>query len=186
MANQDHSNGITVALVVRPHGIRGEVACEILTDFPDRLKTLKSVELWDGKRPSRRVAVRKCWLSHSRGGQAIFHFEGVDSMDAAKKLVGYEVQVRHDERVTLPADSHYISDLVGCKVVERGGAEVGVVKDVQTTGETIIGTPILEVAATDGSELLIPLAQDICVNVDTARRVIEVVLPEGLLDVNRT
>jgi 16S rRNA processing protein RimM len=107
-------------------------------------------------------------------------------MDAAKKLVGYEVQVQHDERVTLPADSHYISDLVGCKVVERGGAEVGVVKDVQTTGETIIGTPILEVAATDGSELLIPLAQDICVNVDTARRVIEVVLPEGLLDVNRT
>jgi 16S rRNA processing protein RimM len=71
-------------------------------------------------------------------------------------------------------------------VVERGGVEVGVVKHVQTTGKIIVGTPILEVAATDGSELLIPLAQDICVNVDTAKRVIEVVLPEGLLEVNRT
>jgi 16S rRNA processing protein RimM len=186
MENQDKSNGITVALVVRPHGIRGEVACEILTDFPDRLKTLKSVELWDGKRPTRKVAVRKCWLSHSRGGQAIFHFEGVDSMDAAKKLVGYEVQVRRDERVKLPTASHYISDLVGCKVVEQGGREIGVVKDVEATGETVVGTPILEVTAADGSELLIPLAQDICVGIDTDKRVIEVALPEGLLDINRS
>jgi 16S rRNA processing protein RimM len=185
MANQDQSGGITVALVVRPHGVRGEVACDILTDFPDRLKTLKSVDLWDGKRPPRRVVVRKCWLSHSRGGQAIFHFEGVDSMDAAKRLVGSEVQVQRDDRVKLPTGSHYVSDLVGCKVVEWGGTEVGVVNDVQTTGETVVGTPILEVTATDGSELLIPLAQDICVGIDIARRVIEVVLPEGLLDVNR-
>jgi len=186
MENQGQSNGVTVALAVRPHGVRGEVACDILTDFPDRLKTLKSVELWDGKRPPRRVAVRKCWLSHSHGGQAIFHFEGVDSMDAAKKLVGCEVQVRRDERVKLPKASHYISDLVGCRVVQRGGGGVGVVKDVQTTGETITGTPNLEVTAADGSEILIPLAQDICVSIDTAARVIEVVLPEGLLDVNRS
>ena len=186
MENQGQSNGVTVALAVRPHGVRGEVACDILTDFPDRLKTLKSVELWDGKRPPRRVAVRKCWLSHSHGGQAIFHFEGVDSMDAAKKLVGCEVQVRRDERVKLPQASHYISDLVGCKVIQRGGGDVGVVKDVQITGETLTGTPNLEVTADDGSEILIPLAQDICVNVDTAARVIEVVLPEGLLDVNRS
>jgi|SRR5580693_542050 16S rRNA processing protein RimM len=186
MENQSQSNGVTVALAVRPHGVRGEIACDILTDFPDRLKTLKSVELWDGKRPPRRVAVRKCWLSHSHGGQAIFYFEGVDSMDAAKKLVGCEVQVRRDERVKLPQTSHYISDLVGCKVVQRGGGELGVVKDVQGIGESVAGTPILEVTATDGSEILIPLAQDICVGIDTAKRVIEVVLPEGLLDVNRS
>jgi 16S rRNA processing protein RimM len=107
-------------------------------------------------------------------------------MDAAKKLVGCEVQVRRDERVKLPQASHYISDLVGCKVIQRGGGDVGVVKDVQITGETLTGTPNLEVTADDGSEILIPLAQDICVNVDTAARVIEVVLPEGLLDVNRS
>jgi 16S rRNA processing protein RimM len=185
MENPEHSNGVTVALVVRPHGIRGEVACEILTDFPDRLKTLKFAELWDGKRAPRRMGVRKCWISHSRGGQAIFHFDGVDSVDAAKKLVGLEVQIPRDQRVKLPAGSHYISDLVGCKVVERGGAEVGVVSDVQSSGEAVVGTPNLEVKCTDGSDLLIPMAADICVAIDTEKRVIEVVLPEGLRDVNR-
>jgi 16S rRNA processing protein RimM len=189
MANPEQSSGVTVALVVRPHGVRGEVACDIYTDFPERLETLKFAELWDsrgdGKNAARRVGVRKCWLSHSHGGQAIFHFDGVDSMDAAKKLVGLEVQVPRDQRVQLPAGSHYISDLVGCKVVERGGAEIGVVSDVQAAGETVVGTPNLEVKCTDGSELLIPLAEDICVAIDTEKRVIEVVLPEGLRDINR-
>lgn len=85
---------ITVARILRPHGLRGEVAAEILTDFPDRLKKLKSAELWDGKSEPKRFAVRSCWLSHSRGGQAIFHFEGSDSMSDAEKLAGLKCKSR--------------------------------------------------------------------------------------------
>ena len=58
-------------------------------------------------------------------------------------------------------------------------------KDVQSIGDTVVGTPVLEVAVPAGDELLIPLAQDICISIDTAKRVIEVVLPEGLRDINR-
>jgi 16S rRNA processing protein RimM len=176
---------VTVARVLRPHGVRGEVAAEILTDFPERLTRLTSVELWDGRSALRRVAVRKCWLSHSRGGQAIFHFAACDSVDDAKRLVGLEVQVPLADRVKLPAGSYYISDLVGCAVRERGGAEIGRVRDVETNGEDVCGTPLLVVDASRG-ELLIPFAQEICVNVDIAARRIDVVLPEGLLDLNAT
>jgi 16S rRNA processing protein RimM len=168
---------------VRPHGVRGEVAAEILTDFPERLTRLSSVELWDGRGAPRRVAVSKCWLSHSRGGQAIFHFAQCDSVDAAKKLVGLEVQVPLADRVKLPDGSYYISDLVGCAVREKDGAEVGRVRDVEIHGDEISGTPNLVVDTARG-ELLIPLAQEICVDVDTAARRIEVVLPEGLRDLN--
>lgn len=172
-----------MARVLRPHGVRGEVAAEILTDFPERLTRLSSVELWDGRSAPRRVAVRKCWLSHSRGGQAIFHFAASDSVDDAKKLVGLEVQVPLADRQQLPAGSYYISDLVGCAVHERGGAEIGRVRDVEINGEDVTGTPLLVVDSAQG-ETLIPLAQEICVNVDTVARRIDVVLPEGLLDLN--
>jgi 16S rRNA processing protein RimM len=180
---------VTVALIVRPHGRRGEVAAEILTDFPERFKGLKSVELWDG-RPrtgahiSRRVGVRSCWLSHSRGGQAIFHFEGSDSISDAEELVGLEVQIPLAERMQLPSDSYYITDLVGCEVREKGGGVIGLVRQVQVPGEAVSGTPVLTVDSPQG-ELLIPLAQEICVRVDTIARCIEVVLPEGLRDLNR-
>jgi 16S rRNA processing protein RimM len=63
--------------------------------------------------------------------------------------------------------------------------EIGIVKDVQSIGEAVTGTPVLEVtAAANGEEILIPLAQEICVAIDTSAKVIEVQLPEGLLDVN--
>jgi 16S rRNA processing protein RimM len=175
-----------VARILRPHGRRGEVAAEILTDFPERLTRLKSVQLWNGRTElPRSVLVRSCWLSHSRGGQAIFHFEGSDSISDAEKLVGLEVQIVLSERIALPAGSFYVSDLVGCEVYERDSGElVGRVRDVQFPGEDLKGTPLLEVDSASG-ELLIPLAQEICVQIDTAARRIEVVLPEGLRDLNR-
>jgi len=166
--------------------VRGEVAAEILTDFPQRLTKLRSAELWNVRTSaSRPVKIRKCWLSHSRGGQAIFHFEGSDSVSDAKHLVDLEVQIPLSERMVLPAGSFYVSDLAGCDVVERdGGAAIGRVRDVQFPGEDLKGTPLLEVDAPAG-ELLIPLAQEICIHIDTAARRIEVVLPEGLRDLNR-
>jgi 16S rRNA processing protein RimM len=180
-----------VALIVRPHGVRGEVAAEILTDFPERLTKLARVTLWDGIAAPRQVEVRRCWLSHSRGGQAIFHFASSNSVDDAKKLVGFEVRIPFAERAKLPDGSYYISDLVGCEVAETNGAKVGVVREVEINGENVQGTPLLVVeldparaeTAKDG-EILIPLAQDICVHVDPSARRIDVILPDGLLDVN--
>lgn len=177
---------VTVARVLRPHGVHGEVAAEILTDFPDRLTRLKSAELWNEKTgAARSVVIRKCWLSHSRGGQAIFHFENSSSVPDAKKLVGLEIQIPLAERVALPSGSYYVTDLIGCEVVEKNGASVGRVRDVQFTGEGTAAAknPILVVDSTRG-ELLIPLAQEICERVDVNARRIEVVLPEGLHDLN--
>jgi 16S rRNA processing protein RimM len=77
-----------------------------------------------------------------------------------------------------------VSDLVGCDVYERdGGKLIGRIRDLQFPGEELKGTPLLEVDSASG-ELLIPLAQEICVQIDTAARRIEVVLPEGLRELN--
>lgn len=181
------SSWVTVARVLRPHGRRGEVACEILTDFPDHLKRLTAVELCAGEaapRRARRAEVRSCWLSATRGQQAVFHFEGSDSISDAEKLVGLEVQVPVGERMQLPLGSYYVMDLIGCELVDGNGAALGRVADVQFTGEDVAGTPVLVVDSPQG-ELLIPFAQEICVGIDVAARRIEVVLPDGLLDLNR-
>ena len=190
--------GVTVARILRPHGRRGEVAAEILTDFPERLTKLQQVFLCgerDSARASRaaagteeigrRVGVRSCWLSLSRGGQAIFHFEGSDSIPDAEKLVGLEVRVPLAERMPLPGGSYYVTDLVGCEVRDRGGdTAIGTVRDVQFTGEGVAGTPLLVVDSQRG-EVLVPLAAEICVKVDLERKRIDAVLPEGLRELNR-
>lgn len=176
---------VTVARILRARGRRGEVAAEILTDFRERLTRLIEAELVDSRGARRRVAIRSCWLSQSRGGQAIFHFEGCDSIGDAEKLAGCEIQVPISARQRLPAGSYYITDLMGCEVFDGAGAPLGVVRDVQLTGEEIAGTPLLLLDAPQG-ELMIPLAGEICVEIDVAARRIEAILPEGLLDLNRS
>jgi 16S rRNA processing protein RimM len=175
---------VTVARILRPHGRRGEVASEILTDFPERLKSLATVALSDGRSEPRATTVRGCWLSQSRGGQAIFHFQGSDSINDAEKLVGLEVQIPLADRMVLPAGSYYVNDLVGCEVFDKTtNSVIGSVSDVQFTGEGVPGTPILVIDSSPG-ELLVPLAQDICVHMDMGGRRIEVILPEGLRELN--
>ena len=175
---------VTVARVLRPHGRRGEVAAEILTDFPERLTQLVSVYLWDGNTELRAASVRRCWLSQSRGGQAIFHFEGSDSISDAEKLVGLEVQIPIADRLPLPGGSYYVTDLVGCEVRDGDGRALGRVRDVQFTGENTPGTPLLVIDGPEG-ELLVPLAQEICTRIDLVAGRIDVDLPEGLRDLNR-
>ena len=100
------------------------------------------------------------------------------------------MRIPQSERAKLPDGSYYISDLVGCEVVETSGAKIGVVRDVEINGDNVQGTPLLVVdldatrAAAGNDEILIPLAQDICVRVDLAARRIEAKLPEGLIDIN--
>ena len=176
---------VTLARILRPRGNRGEVAAEILTDFPERLTELRDVFLSDGKGAPLRARLVSAWLSQGRGTQAIFHFEGCDSIAAAEKLRGIEVQIPLAERLQLPAGRFYVTDLIGCQVRETdaGKAPLGVVRDVQFTGEAVSGTPLLVVETPCGG-ILVPFAEDICRRIDLAARTIEVALPEGLRDLN--
>jgi 16S rRNA processing protein RimM len=203
LSGGDAKRWVIVARIVRPRGNKGEVAAELLTDFPQRLTQLHEVFLSasggaDGAEP--RVArVKCCWLSQNHQGQIVFHFEGSDSIAEAEKLRGLDVLLPIEQRVKLTSGQYFVDDLVGCAVFENcvapssvasspcaiGAAPVllGTVRDVQFTGEDVSGTPILAIE-TSGGELLVPLAEDICKRIDTVARRIDVILPEGLRDLN--
>ena len=190
-----------VARILRPRGNKGEVAAELLTDFPERLKKIGEVFVGDpaGKLAPRQVAVKSCWVNQNHPGQVVFHFEGCASISDAEKLRGMDVLLPFEQRVSLPAGQYFITDLMGCSVFEarraasvvasspcslaEAPALIGVVRDVEFTGEGVAGTPLLAVDTARG-ELLIPLAQDICARIDVGARRIEVVLPEGLRELN--
>jgi len=192
---------VAVAHILRPRGNKGEVAAQLWTDFPQRLTELREVFVADVKDEPRRVELVSCWLSQNHRGQAVFHFAGCSSISEAEKFRGLDVLLPIEQRVILPAGHYFISDLIGCSVFERAReaspvssspcsmstapALLGGVTDVQFTGEGLSGTPLLVLDTREG-ELLIPLAEDICTSIDVRGRRIEVVLPEGLRDLNRT
>ena len=195
---------VAVARILRPRGNKGEVAAELLTDFPERLAKITEIFVGDaaglGENSPRRVDVKSCWIDQNHPGQIVFHFEGCASIADAEQLRGLDVLLPFEQRVSLPAGQYFITDLIGCAVFEAARAAsaaasspcaladaptlLGTVSDVQFTGEDVAGTPVLVVDMAK-SELLIPLAEDICTRIDVVARRIEVTLPEGLRELNQ-
>ena len=184
MSDSTEQKFVTVARILRARGNKGEVAAELLTDFPERLPQIKEMYLCAESGARRRAVLQDFWVDRNHAGQCVFYFEGVASIDAAEKLRGMDVQIPLEKRAELPSGSYFVTDLIGCSMFEIA-AEIpellGKVRDVYFPGEGQPGTPLLAVDDARG-ELLVPLAEDICRRVDVEARRIEVRLPEGLRD----
>jgi 16S rRNA processing protein RimM len=122
-----------VARILRPRGNKGEVAVELLTDFPGRLTKLQEIFLGRvqgessaaakfvgafGASEPTPIGVKSCWLSQNHRGQGVFHFAGVNSINDAEKFRGLDVLLPFEQRVSLPAGQYFVADLIGCAVFE--------------------------------------------------------------------
>ncbi|HEY9404368.1 MAG TPA: ribosome maturation factor RimM [Pyrinomonadaceae bacterium] len=165
---------IAVARVVKVRGVRGEVAAHLLTDFPERFDGLEELVSIDAAGARRTLAVEKSWL---HGGRVILKFAGYDSSEAAQALVGRELAVPETDAVELEEGEFYDWQLVDCRVETIDNRKVGSVAEVLHTG----AAPVLVVREGE-RENLIPLAESICVEIDTEAKLIRVDPPEGLLD----
>ena len=173
--NEPDSGWVTLAVLGRARGIRGEVTAVPLSGKPERFQALREAYLCTARGAAQPVEVESAWF-HDR--TLILKFRGIDSMSDAAPLSGAELRVPLSERVQLDDGEFFQSDLVGCEVVDRGsGAPLGRVAAWQDGG----GAGLLEL----DNGLLIPFARAICVEIDPAARRIAVNLPEGLKDVNR-
>src|SRR5581483_11749973 len=92
---------LAVARIVAPQGIRGEVRCEVITDFPDRLR--RTPILYAGEQHTV-VTVEAARLEKRL---AILKLAGVDSLEAAERLRGQTLYVPESEAVALPAGTYF-------------------------------------------------------------------------------
>jgi 16S rRNA processing protein RimM len=166
---------VVIARIVKARGVRGEVACSVETDFPERFESLEEATVWmpGGARLS--LKVEGHWFHK---GRVILKFEGYDTMTAAEALVGGRLVISEADALELEDDQFYEYDVVGAEVVTADGARVGRVARLMRTG----GTHLLVVEGDDKREQLIPFVDDICTEVDVKARRITVNPPEGVLD----
>jgi 16S rRNA processing protein RimM len=179
---------VWLAHLRRSQGRKGEVFADILTDFPEKFAERK--KLWLVAEAGTPVAkthslpvevdLVQHWLH--KGG-IVLQFAQSDSITSAEKLAGLYVAIPQAQRAELDKDEVYISDLIGCTVMDVAGVdgvEVGLIEDVDRAAGP---TPILVVSGKTG-EVLIPFAKVYLRKVDLEARRVEMALPEGLLDLN--
>ena len=162
---------VLVGRVVKPQGRHGEVAVEPFSDRPDRFPSLRRAFVPAPGGEAREVRVRRC---RPHKGRFVLEIEGVSSIDEAEKLRGLELRIAEEDLAVLPAGSFYHHELVGLRVEDEGGGEIGVVDDVMETGAE---TRVLVVQG-EGGETLLPFAAGFVKAVDLARGRIVALRPE--------
>lgn len=163
---------VVVGAIGRAHGLRGEVAIELRTDEPDRRFAPEQVlRAEEGTRLFTVASARQ----HS--GRLLVCFAELADRTAAEAVRGTRlvVQVPADE---LPEDEgeFYDRQLVGLRVLEAGGADVGVVSAVLH----LPAQDTLEVQTADGSRL-VPFVAALVPEVDLAAGHLRLADVPGLL-----
>ena len=177
---------VTVASVSKVQGRVGEVLAELHTDFPERFEQRRRLYAWKGAGNERRELKLEDFWPH-KGGM-VFKFEGVDSIEEAETLLRAEIQIPATERAELEEGAFYVSDLLGCLVVEISQTErdvsprgIGTVVDVNFGAGT---APLLIVNNEGGKEFMIPFVESFTKKLDVKGKRIEMQLPEGMLELD--
>jgi len=158
---------LVVGRVAKAHGIRGEVAIDVLSDAPDRFT--EGARLYAG---DRELIIG---TSREHQGRMLVRFEGIEDRTEAELLRDEELTIPSTEARALEDWSFYPHQLIDAEVVDTEGRTLGRMKRIDESPGAD-----LWVVTTNGSEVLVPAVREIVRDVDVVAHRITLDPPEGL------
>jgi 16S rRNA processing protein RimM len=166
---------LAVGRIGRPHGVRGDVTVEVLTDDPDARFAAGSVLVTDPPDAGPLTVTG----SGRSGAITTLHFDGIEDRDTAEALRGTILLV---DTATLPelsdADDFYDHQLIGLDAIDTAGRELGTVTDILHAP----AAPVLTVTRPGGSTELVPFVAAIVTHVDLGAGTLTVDPPDGMFE----
>lgn len=109
--------------------------------------------------------------------QAIILLEEVDSKEKAHPMQGKDIFAKEDD-LTEILDGEEYDHLVGYEIRDKSAGKIGII-------EEIIEMPFqfLAKVTKDKKEVLIPLNDDFILNINEQKKLVEMTLPDGFLDI---
>lgn len=166
-----------VGKIVNTHGIKGDLKILSQTDFPE-LRFGKGSELiLLSPDESQRLNVQ-VEGSREQKGLYFVRFKGWNDINQVEKYKGWSVKVDEEDLAELEEDEYYFHEIIGCRVATAEGRELGTVKEILTPGANHVWV----VKPPKGKDILIPVIDEVVVDVDVDNKLITVELMEGLVD----
>ena len=161
--------------ITKTHGLHGEVVFFLDVDDPEDYDDLESI-LIEVRGELLPYFIESMSVNRDR---AIVALEGVDTIDEGKKLINCPLWMPLDnlEEITDP-DRFYYHEIIGYQIIDEKDGPLGTVSSVVT-----MATQDLIAMDYKGQEMLIPINSAIVKTVDRDAKKLNVVLPDGLLDV---
>ncbi|OXS52592.1 ribosome maturation factor RimM [Cohnella sp. CIP 111063] len=167
---------LNVGKIVNTHGIKGELKVWPQTDFPEVRFKAGNRLLMIPPEAGNPITV-EIVSAREQKKMYVVKIKGFDNINDVEKYKGWELKVPEEDRVPLEEGEYYVRDIVGCEVFTEEGELLGTVTDTLSPG----ANDIWVVKMPKGKELLLPVIDDVVLDVDVAARKIKVHLMEGLL-----
>ena len=165
---------LRVGVISSAHGIKGEVYVFPTTDEPEMFAEWKTLQMVDKKQNR---------LMHVNGvkyfkNMVILSFEEITDRNAAELLRQKELYITRDQAAPCGENENFITDLIGLRVEDENGEELGKCTDVFQTG----ANDVYEIELLDGRKVLFPAIRSCILNVDIEKGVMTVHVMDGLID----
>lgn len=165
-----------VGHITKTHGINGEVVFFLDVDDAKEYADIESV-LVEVKGQLTPYFIES--ITIVKGSRAIVAFEDVDTIEQAERFIGCGLWLPLDNLEAIEDETRfYFHEIIGLRVVDAQKGPLGTVKAVYT-----MATQDLIAMDYEGNEVLIPINSDIVPSVNRAAKQINVVLPDGLLEI---
>ncbi len=162
--------------VLRPHGVRGELRMRILTDFPERIKKLKTVYVGRSVRDKKLKQFTVGGMRMHKG-YGLLTLDEIKDRDDADRLRKLFVMVPIEDAVPLEDGEYYVFELIGLTVLSDEGETLGTLDNVISTG----ANDVYVVRGEAYGEVLLPDIPEVVLNIDFDAGTMTVHLMDGLL-----
>jgi 16S rRNA processing protein RimM len=175
---------VWLARIRKSQGRKGEVIAEILTDFPEKFAERKQLWLLSApgtpKESARAIELTSHFLHK---GLIVLHFAAIDSIEKAESLRDQVVAIPKSARTQLGEDEVYISDLIGCTLIDTAQTPPQPVGQIEAVDRESGPVALLVIQSPHSKEeILIPFAKAYLKKIDLEARQVEMQLPEGLIE----
>ncbi|MFP5471392.1 MAG: ribosome maturation factor RimM [Bacteroidia bacterium] len=170
-----HKDCFRLGHVVKPYSFKGEIIISIDTDNPKDFHKLESVLVEINKKlvpffiQSRQV--------HNQAQYLRVRFEGINTEQQAQELNRSALYLPNTMLPKARKNQLLPSDLIGFTIIENN-KNLGEISNYYDYANN----PVLEFIH-EGKEVMMPFNEAFILKIDPKLRIIEVSLPEGLLDV---
>jgi 16S rRNA processing protein RimM len=140
----------------RPHGVRGELWLELVTEHPERIHAGVPVFIGDKKTEvsvSSIHAADKLWL---------VSFADYNDCQMVEGFRNQRVYIQARQAAPLAAGRYYHHEIIGMKVYTETHDLIGVVDEILVTG----ANDVYVVKSDDGTEILVPAIKSVIMEID--------------------
>ncbi len=173
-ADQSDPEFLIIGRVARPHGVRGELRVDLMTDDPARFG--RHAELYLSRREIDQPVPYALESVRFHQKFVLVKLAGIDDREAADRLRTHLIRIPFRETEPLADGEFYLFQLLGMVVVTDEGEPLGQVSEIIQTG----ANDVFVVDGGPAGEILLPDTEEVVLAIDREQRQIIVHLIEGL------